>query len=244
MSRLVLGSNAVRAALTERPREVRKLYLKTGGEGGEIALLAKRLGIRWQILSTDQLARMGQGEKHQGVIAELADFQYQSLDQLLDGIPSGEPALLMLLDGIEDPHNLGAIIRSTAILGAHGVVLTRDRAAGVTPAVGRAAAGALESVRIAQVVNLSRAIEQVKERGLWVVVADQTASQPLWKADLTGPIAIVVGSEGKGVRLLVRRHCDLAVRIPMHGKLGSLNASVAAGVILYEAVRQRGQGEA
>jgi 23S rRNA (guanosine2251-2'-O)-methyltransferase len=243
VSRLVLGVNAVRAALTERPREVQKLYLKPGGEDGEIALLARSLGLRWQTRSPEQLTRMGQGEKHQGVIAELADFRYLSLKELLDGIPATEPALLMLLDGIEDPHNLGAIIRSAAILGAHGVVLPRDRAAGVTPAVGRAAAGALESSRIAQVVNLSRALEEMKERGLWAVVAEQAAPQPAWKADLTGPVVIVVGSEGKGVRPLVRRHCDLALRIPMQGRLGSLNASVAAGVLLYEAVRQRRQKE-
>jgi 23S rRNA (guanosine2251-2'-O)-methyltransferase len=244
VSRLVLGVNAVRAALTERPGEVRKLYLKAGGEGGEIAVLARSRGIRWQTVSPDQLSRLGQGGKHQGVIAELADFQYLSLDRLLDGIPAAEPALLVLLDGIEDPQNLGAILRSAEAFGAHGVVLTRDRAAGVTPGVERAAAGALESARIAQVVNLSRAIEEIKERGVWVAVADQAAAQTPWEADLSGSIAIVVGSEGKGVRPLVRRHCDLAVRIPMRGKLGSLNASVAAGIVLYEAVRQRRRGEA
>jgi 23S rRNA (guanosine2251-2'-O)-methyltransferase len=239
VSRLVLGVNAVRAALTERPREVKKLYLKAGGDGGEIALLARRLGLRWESLSVEQLTRLGQGEKHQGVIAELADFHYLTLDELLNGIPDAEPALLIMLDGIEDPHNLGAIIRSAMGLGAHGVIIPRDRAAGVTPGVGRAAAGALESSRIAQVVNLSRAIETIKERGLWIAVAEQGASQPVWQADLTGPLALVVGSEGKGVRPLVRRHCDLAVGIPILGKVGSLNASVAAGVLLYEAVRQR-----
>jgi 23S rRNA (guanosine2251-2'-O)-methyltransferase len=239
VSRLVLGVNAVRAALTERPREVRKLYLKAGSEGGEIALLARRLGLRWQSLAVEQLTRLGQGEKHQGVIAELADFHYRGLEELFDGIPVGEPALLLFLDGIEDPHNLGAIVRSAMALGAHGLVIPQDRAAGVTPAVGRAAAGALESARIAQVVNLSRAIEAAKERGLWVAVADQAASQPVWQADLTGPLAIVVGAEGKGVRPLVRRHCDLALQIPILGAVGSLNASVAAGVLLYEAMRQR-----
>ncbi len=244
MSRLVLGANAVRAALTERSGDVQKLYLKVGTENGEIGLLARSRGLRWQTLSAEQLTRLAQGEKHQGVIAELADFHYLSLDRLLDGIPGGEPALLVILDGIEDPHNLGAILRSANALGAHGVVLPRDRAASVTPAVARVAAGALESARIAQVVNLSRAIEQIKERGVWIAAADQTAAQSLWKADLAGPLAIVVGSEGKGVRPLVRRHCDLAVRIPMRGRLGSLNASVAAGILLYEAARQRRQDEA
>ena len=239
MSRLVLGINAVRAALLERPREVRRLLLKAGTEGGEIALLARSRGVRWRSVSQEELGRIGQGGKHQGVIAELAELRYWTLDEILDRIPPGEPPLLVLLDGIEDPGNLGAIIRSAAVFGAHGIVLPRDRAAGVTPAAGRAAAGALESARIAQVVNLSRAIDEIKERGVWVAAAEQSAEKLAWEADLGGPIAIVVGGEGKGVRPLVRRHCDLAVRIPMRGTVGSLNASVAAGVLLYEVARQR-----
>lgn len=241
MSRVVVGINAVRAALTERPGDVEKLYLKTGAQG-EIAALAQKVGVRWQSVSPEALARLAQGEPHQGAVAELAEFRYLQLDELMDSVPAGESPLLVMLDGIEDPHNLGAIIRSAEVLGAHGLVIPRDRAAGVTPAVGRAAAGALESARIAQVVNLSRAIEQLKERGLWFAVADGNAKQIIWQADLKGPLGIVIGAEGTGVRPLVRKHCDLSVRIPMQGKVGSLNASVAAGLMLYEAQRQRAKG--
>ncbi len=239
MSRLVLGINAVRAALTERPREVQKLYLRAGSQDGEIAKLARSAGVRWQVASPEQLGRIAQGGRHQGVAAELADFRYLPLGELLDKLPADEMPLLMVLDGIEDPQNLGAILRSAVSLGVHGVVLPRDRAVGVTPAVARAAAGAVEVSRIAQVVNLSRALEEIQERGLWTAAADQSAAQPVWAADLNLPLALVIGAEGKGVRPLVRRHCQVALRIPILGPVGSLNASVAAGVMLYETLRQR-----
>jgi 23S rRNA (guanosine2251-2'-O)-methyltransferase len=239
VGRIVAGIHAVRAALKERPRDVEKLYLREGGAATELGELARRAGVRWHSASTEQLARLSQGESHQGVVAEMADFRYLSLEELLDGLPDGEPPLILLLDGIEDPQNLGAIVRSAQGLGVHGLILPRDRAAGVTPAVARASAGAIESARIAQVVNLSRAIERLKEKGFWLAVADQEAEKTVWETDLTGPLGIVIGAEGKGVRPLVRSHCDLAVRIPMQGQLGSLNASVAAGILLYETRRQR-----
>ncbi len=240
MSRVVVGLNAVRAALRTRPGEIEKLYLRAGGNTQEIAALAKGAGVRWTAASPEQLGRLAEGQTHQGVVAELRDFHYLGLDELFAGVPEGVAPLFVILDGIEDPQNLGAIIRSAEVLGAHGLVLPKDRAAGVTPAVARVAAGAVETARIAQVVNLSRAIEELKERGLWFAVADQTGSQPVWEADLRGPLGLVIGAEGKGVRPLVKSHCDLVLRIPMESQaVGSLNAGVAAAVMLYEAKRQR-----
>jgi 23S rRNA (guanosine2251-2'-O)-methyltransferase len=242
VSRKVVGINAVRAALRERPEDVEKLYLKQGGAANEIASIARKLGLEWVESTNDQLVRLSEGQIHQGVVAEVREFRYHSLDELVSGVPEGTPPLIVILDGIEDPQNLGAILRSVDVLGAHGVVIPKDRAASVTPAVARAAAGAVETVRIAQVVNLSRALDDLKEKGLWIAVADQEATQPVWEADLRGPIGIVIGAEGKGVRPLVKRHCDLPVRIPMVGTVvGSLNASVSAGLMLYEAMRQRAQ---
>jgi 23S rRNA (guanosine2251-2'-O)-methyltransferase len=146
----------------------------------------------------------------------------------------------VVLDGLQDPHNLGAVIRSADALGAHGVVLPKDRSVGVTPAVARASAGAVEHVPVARVTNLSRALEELKASGLWVAAADPAGDQLLWGARLDGPLAVVIGAEGAGVRPGVLKHCDLRLRIPMEGRVASLNASVSAALVLYEVARQRG----
>jgi 23S rRNA (guanosine2251-2'-O)-methyltransferase len=154
---------------------------------------------------------------------------------------SGRPPLVVLLDGVEDPHNLGAVVRSAHALGAHGVVLPRDRAAGVTPAAAKASAGAVEHVAIVRVTNLVRALEELKEAGLWAVGAVPEGERDIASVDLRGPTALVLGGEGQGIRPLVQRTCDHLVRIPMLGRVGSLNASAAAAIALYEAVRQRAE---
>ena len=169
------------------------------------------------------------------------------LDQLqrepsLDHQPArerGEPPLIVVLDGIQDPHNLGAIIRSAHMLGAHGIVIGKDRAAQVTGAVAKASAGAIEHMRVARVVNLGRALEALKEAGAWMVAADPHAQQEIWDAKLGGPLALVVGSEGAGIREGILNHCDFRVRIPTAGRVGSLNASVSTALVLYEISRQR-----
>lgn len=244
MSRYVYGLRPVLEALRARPEEIEHLYVSQGEvpsrQAGEIFSRAREAGVRVQKLPRERLGAMAEGGVHQGVVAALREFRYSELPDLL-GVARErkEPALVVVLDGIQDPHNLGAIIRSAHALGAHGVVIAKDRAAQVTGAVTKAAAGATEHTPLARVTNLSRALEELKEAGLWVAAADPGSDQVIWDARLDGPLALVVGAEGPGVRENVLKHCDLKVRIPMAGALASLNASVSAAVLLYEVARQR-----
>jgi 23S rRNA (guanosine2251-2'-O)-methyltransferase len=208
----------------------------------EIVSRARHAEVRVEKVPRDRLERMAEGGVHQGVVAFLREMNYASLPELLEVARARQqPPLVVVLDGIQDPHNLGAIVRSAHALGAHGVVIAKDRSAQVTGAVVKASAGATEHTRIARVTNLSRALEELKEAGLWVAAADPTSDQVAWDARLDGPLALVIGSEGKGVRENVLKHSDLKVRIPMSGQLASLNASVSAAVLLYEVARQRGR---
>jgi 23S rRNA (guanosine2251-2'-O)-methyltransferase len=238
--RIVFGVHPVRELLKTRPDEVEVIYFLQGAGRavGEILSLAKAGGVRAKPAPTEQLRRLAEGASHQGVVAEVAEYRYANLEDLIEK-QTPEPKLLVVLDGIEDPHNLGAIIRSAHALGAHGVVIPQDRATGVTATVAKASAGAIERCKIARVVNLSRAIEKIQKAGLWVAAAEPAGEKELDQADLTGPLALVIGAEGKGIRPLVRSHCDLSIRIPMANDLGSLNASAATAIALYEIVRQR-----
>lgn len=244
-SRFVYGVNPVLAALRARPDEVERLFLVEGQLGaraaGELLSRAREFGIRVEKVTRERLGTLAEGGVHQGVVVELRGFKYAELDDLLEAAKAlGQPPLVVVLDGIQDPHNLGAIIRSADALGAHGVVIAKDRAVQVTGTVAKASAGAVEHSRIARVVNISRALEELKEAGLWVAAADVDAKEPMWSARLDGPLALVVGAEGAGVRDGVLKHCDFRLRIPMAGQVGSLNASVSAGILLYEVARQRG----
>jgi len=245
--RHVYGVNPVLEALRVRSDEVEHLYITEGQLGSkaaaEILSRARDAGIRVERVTRERLATLAEGGVHQGVVAELRGFQYAELpDVLAAAEESGRPPLIVVLDGIQDPHNLGAIIRSAHALGAHGVVIGKDRAVPVTGLVAKASAGAVEHCPIARVVNISRALEELKEAGVWVAAADVDATEPLWKARLDGPLALVVGAEGAGVREGVLKHCDFRLRIPMAGQVGSLNASVSAAILLYEVARQRGVG--
>lgn len=245
--RYVYGVNPVLEALRVRADEVERLYITEGQLGSkaaaEVLSRARDAGIRVERVPRERLASLAEGGVHQGVVAELRGFEYAELADLLEAAEeSGRPALLVVLDGIQDPHNLGAIIRSAHALGAHGVVIGKDRAVPVTGLVAKASAGAVEHCPIARVVNISRALEELKEAGVWVAAADVDSQEPLWKARLDGPLAIVVGAEGAGVREGVLKHCDFRLRIPMAGQVGSLNASVSAAILLYEVARQRGVG--
>lgn len=229
------------------PDQMERLYLADGKvpprSAAELFSRARDAGIRVEKLPRERLDSLAEGGVHQGVVAELRQYAYADLPDLLEAAQEkGEPALVVLLDGIQDPHNLGAIVRSAHALGAHGVVIGKDRAAQVTGAVSKASAGAIEHVPVARVVNLSRALEELKEAGLWTVAADPRGTQELWEAKLDGPLAVVVGAEGAGVRPGVLEHCDFRLRIPMAGKVGSLNASVSAALVLYEICRQRRAG--
>jgi 23S rRNA (guanosine2251-2'-O)-methyltransferase len=245
--RHVYGVNPVLEALRVRADEVERLYITEGQLGSkaaaEILSRARDAGIRVERVPRERLASLAEGGVHQGVVAELRGFQYAEVADLLEAAEaSGRPPLIVVLDGIQDPHNLGAIIRSAHALGAHGVVIGKDRAVPVTGLVAKASAGAVEHCPIARVVNISRALEELKEAGVWVAAADIDSPEPLWKARLDGPLAIVVGAEGAGVREGVLKHCDFRLRIPMAGQVGSLNASVSAAILLYEVARQRGGG--
>jgi len=242
--RTVYGVNPVRELLRAGGEGVHELWLASGAERerafGELARRASELGAKVRNAPRQKLDRLAGTDRHQGVVALVSEYRYRDLEELLAlAGAAGEPPLLVVLDGIEDPQNLGAIIRSAHALGAHGVVIPRDRAAGVTPAATKASAGAVEHCPVARVTNVAQALEILKERGIWTVATDAQATEDLADLDLTTPTALVIGSEGRGVRPLVRRTCDLAVRIPMKGRVGSLNASASAAIALYEVVRQR-----
>lgn len=215
-------------------------HRKAGHEAHEIVRLAKKRGIEVRWAPRETLNREAPDALHQGVIAVVSAAQYAILDDVL-GAPAqrGEAALLLILDGVEDPRNLGAILRTAEAAGVHGVIVPERRAAGLTETVAKAAAGALEYVPVVKVVNLVNAIEELKKRGIWTAAAEAGSRDVYWNADFVRPTAIVLGGEDKGVRRLVKEHCDYLVSMPLMGHINSLNVSVAAGVLLYEVMRQR-----
>lgn len=242
--RYVYGLNPVLEALRAHPGEIEDLYVADGAlpskAANEVFSRARDAGVRVRKVPREKLHDLSDGGVHQGVVAAMREFEYSEPLDLVDGAEErGETPLLVLLDGIQDPHNLGAIIRSAHALGAHGVVIPKDRAVGVTGAVSKASAGAIEHCPVARVTNMSRTIEQLKEAGLWIAAADPEGKDVLPKARLDGPMALVVGAEGAGVRDGVLKHCDFRLKIPMTGQVGSLNASVSAAIMLYEVIRQR-----
>jgi len=239
--RIVYGVNPVRELLSAGG-EVSELWVQDGGvrAAPELERLAREAGAKVQRAPRARLDRVAGSDRHQGVVAVVADFRYSELGDLLAAAKGvGEPALIVVLDGVEDPHNLGAVIRSAQALGSHGVVIPRDRAVGVTATAAKASAGAIERCRVARVTNIARSLEELKESGVWTVALAADGDRTLEGIDLTGPMALVLGSEGEGVRPLVRKTCDFIARIPMKGGFESLNVSATAAVALYEAARQR-----
>ena len=236
------GRNAVLEALRSG-RTVDKLYVQVGNHDGPIQTIlreAKKQGSVISFVTKERLNQMSETGNHQGVIALAASYQYAEVEEILKRArEKNEPPFLILLDGIEDPHNLGAIIRTANLAGAHGVIVTKHRAAGLTAVVARASAGAINYTPVAKVTNLGHTIDQLKKEGIWFVCADMDGTR-LYDLDLTGPIGLVIGNEGEGVSRLIREKCDFTAAIPMKGDINSLNASVAAGVLAYEIVRQRG----
>ena len=235
------GRNAVLEALRSG-RSVDKIYAQAGLHDGPIQTILREARKHDSIVSfvtRERLDQMSETGNHQGVIAQAASYEYASVEDILERArQKGEPPFLILLDEIEDPHNLGAIIRTANLAGAHGVIIPKRRAAGLTAVVARASAGALNYTPVAKVTNLTAAIKELKEKGLWFVCADM-GGETMYELKLTGPIGLVIGNEGEGVSRLVREACDFTASIPMKGNIDSLNASVAAGVLAYEIVRQR-----
>lgn len=235
------GRNAVLEAFRSG-KTIDKLFLLDGcGDGPIRSILreAKKHDTIVNFVSRERLDQLSETGKHQGAIAYAAAYAYAQAEELLAAAEKkGEAPFLFLLDNIEDPHNLGAILRTANAVGAHGVVIPKRRAAGLTAAVARASAGAVNYTPVAKVTNLSALMESLKEKGFWFVCADMDGTA-MYEVDLRGPLGLVIGSEGEGVSRLVKEHCDLTAAIPMKGEIGSLNASVAAGVLAYEALRQR-----
>ncbi|MBI4220067.1 MAG: 23S rRNA (guanosine(2251)-2'-O)-methyltransferase RlmB [Chloroflexi bacterium] len=228
-------------------REIERLLVAEGIERGpqieEIIELAGTAGIEVQTVDRGELDRGAHTKHHQGIVALVQDVRYTPLEDLLAlASERHETPLIVVLDGIEDPQNLGAIIRTLECAGGHGVVIAERRAVGVTPGVIRASAGATEHVKVARVTNLARTLDQLKEAGLWIFGLDAAGDRLHWETDFKVPAVLVVGSEGEGISRLVREKCDFLVRLPLRGKVESLNASVAAAVALYEIVRQRSGG--
>ena len=239
---LIEGRNAVIEAL-RAGRAIDKIFIARGDVDktlGHIASKAREKGIVVVESDRRKLDFMSQTKAHQGVIAVCAVRDYCSIEDILAlAAERGEPPFVIVCDEISDPHNLGAIIRTAECVGAHGVIIPKRRSAGLTAIVDKASAGALEHMAIARVPNLVAAIETLKKNGLWIYGTAADGSNELWKTDLTGPACIVIGSEGSGISRLVREKCDFLVSIPLHGQISSLNASAAAAVLLYEALRQR-----
>ena len=240
-SLVIEGRNAVLEALRSgKPMD--KLYVLDGCQDGPIRTIvreAKKHDVILQFVTRERLNQLSETGKHQGVIAYAAAYTYASIDDMLQKAKdAGEDPFLIFLDNVEDPHNLGAIIRTANLAGAHGVVIPKRRAVGLTATVAKASAGAINYTPVAKVTNLSQTIETLKQEGMWFVCADMGGST-MYDLNLTGPIGLVMGNEGSGVSDLVKKHCDFVASIPMKGDIDSLNVSVATGVLTYEIVRQR-----
>ena len=236
------GRNALTEAL-RAGRTIDKVFIADGDTDRglqRLAAEAKEAGAVIVPVDRRKLDQMSFTRSHQGVIALVAAHDYCSIDDILEEAASrGENALIVICDELSDPHNLGAIMRSAECAGAHGVIIPKRRSVGLTATVAKASAGAVEYMKVARVTNINNAINELKEKGVWVFGTAAEGSVPMYKADLTGPAAIVIGNEGDGMSPLVRKNCDVMVHIPMKGRITSLNASAAASILLYEAVRQR-----
>lgn len=238
---IIEGRNAVLEAF-RAGKTIDKLYVQEGIKDGPVQSIireAKKQDTIVNFVSRERLNQMSQEGRHQGVIAHAAAYEYAEVEDILKAAEEkGEPPFIFLLDGIEDPHNLGAIIRTANLAGAHGVIIPKRRASGLTAVVAKTSAGALNYTPVAKVTNLAATIEELKEKGLWFVCADMNG-ELMYRLNLKGPVGLVIGGEGDGVGRLVREKCDMVASIPMKGNIDSLNASVAAGVLAYEIVRQR-----
>ena len=242
MSEQIEGRNAVLEAFRSG-KCVDKLFILDGCQDGPVRTIAREARKKDTIInyvSKERLDQLSETHAHQGVIAQVAAYEYSTVEDILaKAEEKGEPPFLILLDNVEDPHNLGAIIRTANLAGAHGVIIPKRRAVGLTSTVAKTSAGAINYTPVAKVTNLVRTMEELKQKGIWFVCADM-GGESMYRMNLTGPIGLVIGNEGEGVSRLVREACDFTASIPMKGDIDSLNASVAAGVLAFEIARQRG----
>jgi 23S rRNA (guanosine2251-2'-O)-methyltransferase len=240
-SEYIIGKNPVIEALKAN-REINKIFIAEGSQGGQmqqVTKLAKEMNVMVQFVPKKKIDQMVEGN-HQGVVAQVAAYQYAELDDLfLAAEKRNEPPFFLLLDEIEDPHNLGSIMRTADAVGAHGIIIPKRRAVGLTATVAKASTGAIEYIPVVRVTNLARTIDELKERGVWIIGTDAKGRQDYRTLDGTMSLALVIGSEGKGMGRLVREKCDFLVHLPMTGHVTSLNASVAAALLMYEVYRKR-----
>lgn len=239
----IIGRNSILEAL-KSGRSVNKLFVSKGEKQGsirEIIGLAKQQGIIVQEVTTAKLAEMSGGARHQGVLATVAPIEYVEIEDILAiAKAKDEPPFLVLLDELTDPHNVGAILRTADAAGVHGVLIPKRRSCPISAVVAKTSAGAVEYVPVARIGNIVQTLKELKKQGLWIVGADMDGQENYYETDLTMPIVVVVGSEGEGMSRLTKENCDFLVKIPMRGKITSLNASVACSLLLYEVLRQRG----
>lgn len=239
---VLVGRNAVTEAL-KSGRGINKLWIASGDREGsvaEIAALAKERGIVVQYVERAKIESLAGGHRHQGVLAYVAPVPYAELDDILKAAEEkGEAPFLVLLDELEDPHNLGALLRTADATGVHGILIPKRRSVSLNATVAKTSAGAVEYVPVARIGNIAQTLKKLKEKGFWVAGADMDGEKAYYEADLTGPLVLVVGSEGKGMSRLTKEACDFIVRMPMVGRINSLNASVAGSILMYESMRQR-----
>ena len=239
------GFHAVQAALEHTPEQVTGIWvdrLRRDKRLTNVAVRLKELGLVLDSVDKKDLDKLCDSRNHQGIVIELdlpGELTEGELDQAI--AKGSEKTLLLVLDCVQDPHNLGACLRTADAVGAHGIVITKDKSVGITPTVYKIASGAAESVPVYRVTNMARALKRLKDKGIWVIGAAGEAQLDLYATDMTGPVAVVIGAEATGLRRLTREQCDLLVKLPMLGQVQSLNLSVAAGVVLYEVIRQRGR---
>ncbi len=243
---ILFGRNPIIEALEAGNTVIDKILIQEGlrhSQIGHILSLAKERNILYRFVDKRKLDTLCEGENHQGVLAVIAAHTYATLEELLQlAHDQGKPPFLVVAEGISDPHNLGSILRTANAAGAHGIIIPKNRSVSLNGTVAKVSAGAVEYTKVARVTNIPQTLEKLKKAGLWIVGTDLTGTQLHSDCDLTGPLAIVIGSEGEGMSRLTRETCDFLVKIPMLGQIQSLNASVAAGILLYEAVRQRTKG--
>ncbi len=238
---ILYGIHVVAEALKADPEKIERICVERGQKNlriQEIIELARQNHVRISFEEKSWLDRKSEGSRHQGILCYAAEMDTFDSEEILEHAKS--PGLLVVLDGIEDPHNLGAILRSAEAAGAHGVFLPQHRSANLSAAVVKASAGAASHIKVARITNIAQLIESLKKRGYWIAGLDAASDQPIWSIDLTVPIALILGNEGSGLHRLVREKCDFVVSLPISGNVGSYNVSVAAGIALYEVLRQRG----
>lgn len=241
MNEILAGVNSVTEALKGR-RRVHKIYIQSGRQDKRIDGIigyARAKGIDIQLTDKNELNKMCKFNHHQGVLALVDAYTYASIDQILNtAISKGEQPFVLVLDGVEDPQNLGSIIRTAECAGVHGIIIPKHNSAEITEATARASVGAVEHINIARETNLVNAIKNLKNHGLWIIGADMNSNNGIFSTKIPNPLALVIGGEGKGIRRLVKENCDLIISIPLLGSINSLNVSVAAGLIIYEILRQ------